>query len=67
MTITTQQKLGIVRHVLTCIGGILVTLGKVNDGQVEQIIGVIMVIAPMVWSVASKPGAPQPPRTAGTA
>lgn len=54
MTLTNEQKLGILRHILTCAGGIIVTLGKLNDAQVQQILGLILTIAPMVWSVASK-------------
>lgn len=66
--INTQQQLGILRHVLTCIGGILVTLGKINDGQAQEIIGVIMVIAPTVWSVVSKnKGGSVPPDPKGDA
>ena len=66
--ITNQQKLGILRHVLSCAGGILVTLGKLNDGQVQEIIGVVMVIVPTVWSFVSKQGsgAQQTPTTGGT-
>ncbi len=65
MNLTNEQVLGIVRHVLTALGGILVTLGKMNDGQVQQIIGVAMVIVPMVWSVVSKNRGGTPPDPKG--
>lgn len=52
--ITPQQRNGIIRHIVTAVGGILVTLGVTDDGTAEQISGVLMMVIAAVWSVVSK-------------
>lgn len=46
--------LGILRHLLTAGGAVLVTNGLVNDGQLQTIVGAIVTIAPIIWSVIQK-------------
>jgi hypothetical protein len=46
--------LGILRHLLTAGGAILVTNGFINDGQLQTIIGAVITVAPIVWSVIQK-------------
>lgn len=51
--------LGVVRHVLTFFGGLLVTKGLLAEGVSEQIIGGLVSLVGLVWSVVSKkPSAP---------
>lgn len=54
--INTEQKLGVIRHGLSFIGGVLVWDGKADQGQIEQIIGAVMMIVSIVWSVLQKKG-----------
>jgi hypothetical protein len=50
-----QTGIGLIaRHVLTTIGGSLVTSGLLDAGQLETGIGAIFVIAGIIWSVAQK-------------
>ena len=52
---TWQTGLGLIaRHVLTTIGGGLVTNGAIDSGQLETGIGAIFVLAGIVWSVVQK-------------
>jgi hypothetical protein len=49
-----DQILGLVRHILTFAGGILVTKGIVSEGVSIEVIGGIMTIVGSIWSVVSK-------------
>lgn len=46
--------LGVIRHILTLVGGGLVTNGTVTDGQLEIVTGAIVGIVGVVWSVFDK-------------
>ena len=49
-----EEVLGIVRHLLTFIGGGVVAKGIVNESQLFEISGAIMTIIGSVWSVVDK-------------
>lgn len=48
--------LGIVRHVLTGAGSILVTKGLADSGTVEAGVGAVITLAGLIWSVVHKKG-----------
>jgi hypothetical protein len=54
MKLTKEQFLGIVRHSLTFIGGILIMKGIVDDALLNEIIGGVTTIAGAIWSVVAK-------------
>ena len=49
-----EQVLGIVRHVLTTVGGILIANGLIDDGSLTEIIGSVITLVGVIWSVAVK-------------
>jgi len=49
-----EQILGIVRHLLTFFGGILVTKGLVDETFVTELIGGISTVIGAVWSFLNK-------------
>jgi len=49
-----EQVLGLVRHALTFIGGIIVAKGVIEAGLTEEIIGGVMTLVGALWSVFSK-------------
>ena len=49
-----EQTLGIVRHVLTFVGGIVVMKGFASDSTVQEIIGTTLTLVGSIWSVISK-------------
>jgi hypothetical protein len=49
-----ERILGIVRHTLTFVGGILIMKGIVDESMVSEIIGGVMTLAGTVWSVFDK-------------
>jgi len=51
---TQSQVLGIVRHALTFVGGILVLKGYVTDESYLEISGLITTAIGAVWSVVDK-------------
>lgn len=46
--------LGIVRHVLTGLGGAAVASGWMTDGMVTELVGGIVTVAGVVWSIINK-------------
>lgn len=52
--VTQDQVVGIVRHALTFVGGIIVAKGLASDAYVQEIIGGAMTIIGVVWSIFSK-------------
>ena len=49
-----EQIMGLVRHALTFIGGILVAKGLASDGQIMDIVGMVITTFASVWSVLAK-------------
>jgi hypothetical protein len=54
MKLTKEQVLGIVRHSLTFVGGILLTKGLIDEATSMEIIGGIMTLIGSIWSVVDK-------------
>jgi hypothetical protein len=54
MKLSKEQVLGIVRHGLTFLGGILLIKGQVSEGQWYEISGAAMSFLSVVWSVVDK-------------
>jgi len=54
MKLTKEQLLGIVRHSITFIGGILVMKGLIEDSMVEEIIGGATTLVGAIWSIVGK-------------
>ena len=49
-----DQLLGIIRHSLSIIGGVLIALGYASEGIVETIIGSVIALTSAIWSIRSK-------------
>jgi hypothetical protein len=54
MKLTKEQLLGIVRHSITFIGGILVMKGLIADSMVEEIVGGVTTLTGTIWSIVNK-------------
>lgn len=54
MTINWEMIAGLVRHLLTFGGGWLVTKGLVDEGTMNELVGGLMTVIGIVWSVAQK-------------
>lgn len=54
MKLTKEQVLGIIRHTLTFVGGILVMKGLIDDSTAQEIIGGVVTLTGTIWSVISK-------------
>jgi hypothetical protein len=48
-----EQVMGLVRHGLTFIGGILVAKGLASEGQIMDMVGMLMTFVGTLWSVIS--------------
>jgi hypothetical protein len=54
MKLSKDQLLGVVRHSLTFIGGILITKGLVDESLFSEITGGILTLTGAVWSIINK-------------
>jgi hypothetical protein len=54
MKLTLDQTLGIVRHVLTGLGSLLVYKGVLSADNMEVIVGSVLTIVSVIWSIKSK-------------
>jgi len=54
MKLTKEQILGIVRHSITFIGGVLVMKGLVDETIVTEIVGGSVTLAGAIWSIIVK-------------
>jgi hypothetical protein len=49
-----EKILGIVRHTLTFVGGLLVMKGLVDEAMASEIIGGVMTLTGTIWSIFEK-------------
>lgn len=54
MKLTKEQVLGIIRHTLTFVGGILIMKGLIDESTAQEIIGGVVTLTGTIWSVISK-------------
>ena len=54
MKLTKEQILGIVRHSLSFVGGILVMKGIVDEKTLTEIIGGVITLTGTIWSIIEK-------------
>lgn len=54
MKLKKEQILGIVRHTLTFIGGIVVMKGLTDEAAVTEVIGSAMTFIGIIWSIIDK-------------
>jgi hypothetical protein len=54
MKFSKEQLLGIVRHSLTFIGGILVTKGLIDETLLIEFTGGVIALAGTIWSIVEK-------------
>ena len=54
MRLTKEQIMGIIRHALTFVGGIVVMKGLVDEAVITEIIGGAMTLTGAIWSIINK-------------
>lgn len=54
MKLSPDQILALVRQSLTLIGGFLVTSGTISNDMLNQIIGGLMALTSIIWSLIAK-------------
>jgi hypothetical protein len=54
MKLSREQLIGIVRHTLTFVGGILVMKGLVDEATMTEITGGVLTLAGAIWSIIAK-------------
>ena len=51
MKLSREQLIGIVRHTLTFVGGVLVMKGLVDEATMTEITGGVLTLAGAIWSI----------------
>jgi hypothetical protein len=54
MKLTKDQLLGIIRHSLTFVGGILIMKGMVDESTWAEVVGGAITLVGSVWSITHK-------------
>lgn len=54
MKLTKEQILGIIRHGLTFVGGILIAKGLIDETSVTEVVGGLVTLTGTIWSVIEK-------------
>lgn len=54
MKLTKEELLGIVRHGLTFVGGLVITGGLIDSGLWAELTGGVLTLAGVVWSIIDK-------------
>jgi hypothetical protein len=54
MKLSKEQLLGIVRHGLTFVGGLLLMKGIVDEAMLSEISGAVITLTGAIWSVINK-------------
>jgi hypothetical protein len=54
MKLTKEQTLGVIRHILTFTGGVLIAKGLIDESLITDIIGAAMTLVGGVWSIVEK-------------
>ena len=54
MNLSKEQLLGLVRHALTFVGGLLIMNGLVSETMISELSGAIMTLVGGIWSVVNK-------------
>jgi hypothetical protein len=49
-----EQVLGIIRHTLTFVGGLLIMKGIVDEATVTEVIGGVITLTGTIWSIVVK-------------
>jgi len=52
--IVKEQVLGLIRHALTFVGGLLIAKGLISESVSVDIIGGVMTLVGSIWSILSK-------------
>ena len=54
MKLSKEELLGIVRHGLTFVGGLVITGGLIDSGLYAELTGGVLTIAGVIWSILDK-------------
>lgn len=54
MKLTKEQIIGIIRHSLTFVGGLLIMKGIVDEATLTEVTGGIITLVGTIWSIVEK-------------
>ena len=54
MKLTKEQVMGIVRHTLTFVGGLLIAKGLIDESMLTEVVGALTTLSGVIWSIVAK-------------
>jgi len=54
MKLTKEQVIGIIRHTMTFVGGLLLMKGIVDEAMLSELTGGIITLVGTIWSIVEK-------------
>jgi hypothetical protein len=54
MKLTKEQTLGLIRHTLTFVGGIVLSNGLVDQATIDVIVGSVITFTGAIWNIIAK-------------
>jgi hypothetical protein len=54
MKLTKEQVMGIVRHTLTFVGGLLIAKGLIDESILTEVVGGLTTLSGAIWSIIAK-------------
>jgi len=49
-----EQIFGVIRHVFTAVGGIVIAQGYISDSMYTELSGAVLTLIGVVWSITAK-------------
>ena len=49
-----EQIFGVIRHVFTAVGGIVIAQGYISDSMYTELSGAVLALAGVIWSIVAK-------------
>jgi hypothetical protein len=49
-----EQIFGVIRHVFTAVGGIIIAQGYISDSMYSELSGAVLALVGVVWSIVAK-------------
>jgi hypothetical protein len=49
-----EQIFGVIRHVFTAVGGIVIAQGYISDSMYTELSGAVLTLVGVIWSIVTK-------------
>ena len=54
VSLNKEKTFGIIRHILTAVGGVIIAKGYVSQSTTQEVIGFVLSLLGFIWSINNK-------------